>query len=127
MHARGYQQLIVRTKCLESIPQQERVDRHGKVGVVTPPGNPSLHIGHLHLCHWLALGPELFTLDLSGEGEVVAQIFHLDLQQKLWPFVVLVIFNLGVGFYFKSWKLVLSTSTLKGSGFIRTVGEEPVR
>ena len=51
MLVRSYQQLIVRTKCLESTPYYEGVDRHGKVGVVWPPSDPSLHIGHLHLCH----------------------------------------------------------------------------
>ena len=57
MLVRGYQQLIVRTKCLESTPYYEGVDRHGKVGVVWPPSDPSLHIGHLlYLCHWFALG-----------------------------------------------------------------------
>ena len=65
---RGCQELIVRTKCPESIHQQEGVDIHGKAGVIRPPGDPSLHIGHLHLCHWLGL-PWVWSSTLRSDTQ----------------------------------------------------------
>ena len=58
---RGHQQFIIRSKCLEGVHDQQRVDGQSEVGVVRPPGDASLHVGHLDLRHGLPAGLELDT------------------------------------------------------------------